>query len=89
MDGLKCVIKKDIKEILRTGKMALFLILAFGIAFMIFGFTVLFSNIPDSLTTELPGLDIESLESINMRTDKELTKIYEKYEFDSWIIPIE
>lgn len=64
MDGLKCVIKKDIKEILRTGKMALFLILAFGIAFMILGFTVLFSNIPDSLTTELPGLDIESLESM-------------------------
>ena len=43
----KCLIKKDIKEVLRTGKLILFLALSFGIAFMIMGITVLFTDIPD------------------------------------------
>ena len=60
----KCLIKKDIKEVLRTGKLILFLALSFGIAFMIMGITVLFTDIPDELTVQLPGFDIESLESM-------------------------
>ena len=67
MTGIKCCIKKDIKETLRTGKVLLFTLLALGIAVMIMGFTLLFTDIPDYLAMELPGFDIESLESM-MRT---------------------
>ena len=62
MTELKCIIKKDVREILRTGKIILFLALAFGIGMMVMLFTLIFSNIPDSLTSELPGIDIQSLE---------------------------
>ncbi len=64
MTNIKCCILKDIKEVLRTGKVALFLILAFGIGVMIMGFTVIFTDIPDYLTAELPGFDIQSLEEL-------------------------
>ncbi|MCR5227858.1 MAG: hypothetical protein K6E27_11650 [Eubacterium sp.] len=64
MMGIKCCIKKDIKETLRTGKVILFALLALGIGVMIMGFTLLFTDIPDYLAYELPGFDIESLESM-------------------------
>lgn len=64
MNRYRCLIKKDIKECLRTGKLILFLALSFGIAFMILGITVLFTNIPDELSVQLPGFDIESLEDM-------------------------
>jgi len=64
MNGIKCCIKKDIKETLRTGKAILFAALALGIGLMIMGFTLLFTDIPDYLAYELPGFDIESLESM-------------------------
>ena len=60
----KSLIKKDILEVLRTGKLILFLALSFGIAFMILGITVLFTDIPDELVVQLPGFDIESLEDM-------------------------
>jgi len=51
----------------------------------------LVNDIEDSMTqNKIDELnDIKSLEDINRKTDKGLTNIYEKYEFDSWIIPIE
>ena len=64
MDRLKKVLSKDIKECLRTGKILVFLILAFGIALMIMMFTVVFTNIPDVLTYELAGFNIEDLEDM-------------------------
>ena len=64
MEGIKCCAIKDIKETLRTGKLVLFFALAFGIAVMIMFFSVFFENIPDSVTAELPGFDIESLEDL-------------------------
>jgi hypothetical protein len=64
IEGIKCCIKKDLKETVRTGKLILFFALALGIAIMILFFTLFFENIPDSLTTELPGFDIESLENM-------------------------
>ena len=60
----KCLIKKDILEVLRTGKLILLLALSFGIALMILGITVLFTDIPDELMVQLPGFDIESLEDM-------------------------
>ncbi len=62
--GLKCCILKDIKEVLRTGKLLIFGLLALGIGVMIMGFTVIFTDIPDYLTMELPGFDIQSLEDM-------------------------
>ncbi|MCR5213931.1 MAG: hypothetical protein K6E10_05915 [Eubacterium sp.] len=62
--GLKSCIKKDIKEVLRTGKLLIFGLLALGIGVMIMAFTIIFSNIPDFLAVELPGFDIESLEEM-------------------------
>ena len=64
MEMIKCCVLKDIKETIRTGKLILFFLLSFGIALMILFFTVFFQNIPDSLTTELPGFDIQSLEDM-------------------------
>ncbi|SEQ00313.1 hypothetical protein SAMN02910369_01020 [Lachnospiraceae bacterium NE2001] len=64
MTGIKCCIKKDIKEVLRTGKLILFASLALGIGVMIMGFTLLFTDIPDALALELPGFDIQSLEDM-------------------------
>ena len=61
---MKCCIKKDLIEALRTGKVTLFALLAFGIGVLIMLFTVVFSDIPDSLMAELPGLDISSLEDM-------------------------
>ena len=57
----KSLIKKDILEVLRTGKLILFLAISFGISFMILGITVLFTDIPDELVVQLPGFDIEHL----------------------------
>ena len=62
--GLKCCIKKDIKEVVRTGKLLLFFLLAMGIGVMIMGITVIFTDLPDYLEMELPGFDIQSLENM-------------------------
>lgn len=59
-----CCLKKDIQEVLRTGKLVFFLVLALGIGVLIMGFTVIFSDIPDFLTSELSGFDIGSLEEM-------------------------
>ena len=64
MTGLKCCLKKDIKEVLRTGKVILFAAMVLGIAVMIMGFTMIFTDIPDALTEQLPGFDISALESM-------------------------
>ena len=64
MNGIICCIKKDIKEVLRTGKVILFALLALGIGVMIMAFTVLFTDIPDFLAVELPGFNIEDLEAM-------------------------
>ena len=64
MNGMICCIKKDIKEVLRTGKVILFALLALGIGVMIMAFTVLFTDIPDFLAVELPGFNIEDLETM-------------------------
>lgn len=64
LDRLKCCIRKDIKEVERTGKAILFPVLAFAIAIMILAFTVIFSNIPDFLIEELSDFDIESLQDL-------------------------
>lgn len=64
MTGIKCCIKKDIKEVLRTGKLILFFALSLGIGVFIILFTFLFTNIPDELTSQLPGVDIEALEGM-------------------------
>ena len=62
MRNIKCCIQKDIKEVARTGKVILFFALSLGIALMIMAFTFIFTDIPDALTNELPGIDISSLE---------------------------
>lgn len=64
MKGIKCCIKKDIREVLRTGKLILFILMAVGVGIMIMGFTIIFTNIPDALTQELQDFDISSLESM-------------------------
>ena len=64
MNEYRCIIKKDFIECLRTGKLILFLVLGLGIAIFILGVTALFSDIPDFLEVELPGLDIASLEDM-------------------------
>ena len=64
MTGIKCCISKDIKEVLRTGKLILFLSLSVGLAVLILLFTLLFTDIPDALAMELPGFDIQSLEDM-------------------------
>ena len=63
-ERIKCCMSKDIKETIRTGKLLLFFALSFGIALLIMFFTLFFGDIPDGLTTELPGFDIESLENM-------------------------
>ena len=62
--GLVVCIKKDIKEVLRTGKLILIAGLLFGIGFMVLVFTVIFSNIPKELWSLLEGFDIEALEKM-------------------------
>ncbi|MBO4863467.1 MAG: ABC transporter permease subunit [Eubacterium sp.] len=64
MSEFRCLVKKDIKEILRTGKLILFVVLGLGIAVMILAFTALFTDLPDFLEVELPGIDIVSLENM-------------------------
>ena len=64
MKEFRCLVKKDIKELLRTGKLLLFVLLGLGIAVMILAFTVMFTDIPDFLEVELPGIDIGSLEDM-------------------------
>ncbi|MCR5281960.1 MAG: hypothetical protein K6E18_01185 [Lachnospiraceae bacterium] len=57
-------IKKDLREVFRTGKLVIFLALAFGIAVMILGITLVFSDIPQALWEQLPGFNISSLEEV-------------------------
>ena len=64
-------LKKDLREVLRTGKLILFVALAFGIAIMIFGITVIFSDVPEVLWEQLPGFNIASLEEV-------ITSLYPK-----------
>ena len=64
MNEYRCIIKKDFRECLRTGKVILFMTLGIGIAVFILGVTAVFTDIPDFLEVELPGFDIESLEDM-------------------------
>ncbi len=64
MERLMPCIRKDIKEVLRTGKIILFPAVVIGIGIMIMGFTVIFSDIPDELVSQLQGFDISSLEEM-------------------------
>ncbi len=64
VNNIKCCIRKDIYEVSRTGKLILFLALSLGMAVMIMAFTIIFTDVPDALTSELPDLDISSLESM-------------------------
>ena len=63
-EGMICCIRKDIRECVRGGRVILFAALVAGIGFMIMTFTFIFSDIPEALWSQLPGFDIESLESL-------------------------
>ncbi|MBO4337200.1 MAG: hypothetical protein J5842_03925 [Lachnospiraceae bacterium] len=82
-EELICCIKKDIKEVLRTGKLITMFALAFGIALMILGFTLFFSDIPEELWSQLTAFNIESLEdvigSLYPRLARESTGIFAYY----------
>ncbi|MCR5417509.1 MAG: hypothetical protein K6E84_01175 [Lachnospiraceae bacterium] len=62
--NLLCCMKKDARECLRCGRLALFLCLMAGIGLMIMGFTFVFSDIPEQLWAQLPGFNIENLEEL-------------------------
>ena len=62
--GLSSLIKKDIREVIRTGKVITFVLVAFGIALMILMFTFLFSDIPEVMWEQLSAFNISSLEEV-------------------------
>lgn len=60
---ISCV-RKDWKECVRSGRIFLFFGMSVGLAFLIMGVTFLFSDIPEFLYQELPGIDIASLTDV-------------------------
>ena len=64
---LSSCIRKDIKEAVRSGRLVVFGVMVLGIAVMIMGFTVIFSNIPEVLWQQLEGFDISALEQLVSR----------------------
>ena len=81
--GLGCCIKKDIKEVIRTGKVITFVLVAFGLALMILMFTFLFSDIPEVMWEQLSAFNIGSLEevmaSMYPKSARESTGIFAYY----------
>ena len=63
-EKLLCCIGKDIKECVRTGKLIIMEVMILGLAVMIMGFTVVFSNIPEVLWEQLEGFDIGMIEQL-------------------------
>ncbi|MCR4690490.1 MAG: hypothetical protein K5739_04010 [Lachnospiraceae bacterium] len=62
--GFLCCLRKDVKEVLRGGKLIVFGILIAAIAILILCSTLVFSDMPEALWQQLPGFDIDALEGV-------------------------